>query len=212
MRAMRFGLFSVILLCATRLTSAAGVSNPADTDFRPQLGGYLISSDFKVDPDQPGVIRPPANVRAGDLLRIRPLRINSDEYLILQKCVDADCSKAQVVRAWNAYGYMGPYPVLSNKVQVQSGGRYMLWLQRVPTEGTDSFKLYDRDAPPLTCEPVGTHALFAFADLKAAQAHGPAHIKTAATERGSFVVTFEGGSVVQMQALRAARSAAAVKP
>jgi hypothetical protein len=204
MRARDLCLLSAILLCAARLTAAAGASNPANTDFQPQWGGYLISSDFTVDPRRPGVVLPPASVRAGDLLRIRPLRINSDEYLILQKCVDADCSKAQVVRAWNAYGYMGPYPVLTSKVPVQAGGGYLLWLQRVPTAGNGSFKLYDRDAPPLTFAPVGSHALFAFADLKAAREHGPALIKTAKTEGKSFLVTFEGGSVVQMQALRAA--------
>ena len=200
MRAMRLGLLSVFLLCATRL--AASGANPAGADFQGQQGGYLTSSDFKVDPDRPGVIVAPASVRAGDLLRIRPLRLNSDEYLILQKCVDADCSKAQVVRAWNAYGYMGPYPVLTNKVRVQSGVRYMLWLQRVPTKGTGSFKLYERDAPPLTFKPAGSPQLFWVANLKAAQEHGPAHIKTAQTEGASFVVTFEGGSVVRMQALR----------
>lgn len=204
MRAMRLCLLSLFLLGGALLASAAGVSSPANADFRNESGGYLISSDFKVDPDRPGVILPPASARAGDLLRIRPLRINSDEYLILQKCVDAICSKAQVVRAWNAYGYMGPYPVLTNKVRVQPGVSYMLWLQRVPTKGTGSFKLYERDAPPLTFVPAGSHELFAFADLKAAHEYGPAHIKTARPERENFVVTFEGGSVVHMQALRAA--------
>jgi len=205
MRAIHFCLLSLLLLGETLLASAAGVSSPANADFQDERGGYLISSDFKVDPDRPGVILPPASVRAGDLLRIRPLRVNSDEYLILQRCVDAVCSKAQVVRAWNAYGYMGPYPVLTNKVRVQPGGSYMLWLQRVPTKGTGSFKLYDRDAPPLTFVPAGSHELFAFADLKAAQEHGPAHIKAVQPKRVIFIVTFEGGSVVQMQALRAAQ-------
>jgi hypothetical protein len=212
MNAMRLCLLSVSLLCGTLLASAATASNPANADFQSQRGGYLTSSDFKVDPDRPGVILPPARVRAGDLLRIRPLRLNADEYLILQKCVDADCSKAQVVRAWNASGYMGPYPVLTNKVRVQPGVSYMLWLQRVPTEGTGSFNLYERDAPPLTFEPAGSPKLFSVADLKAAREHGPAHIKTAQTKRASFVVTFEGGSVVQMQALRAAHPQAVATP
>lgn len=203
MKAMRFCLPFLLLLSEALLVSAAGVSGPANADFQDERGGYLIASDFKVDPDRPGVILPPSSVRAGDLLRIRPLRINRDEYLILQECVDAVCSKAQVVRAWNAYGYMGPYPVLNNKVRVQPGVSYMLWLQRVPTEGTGSFKLYDRDAPPLIFVPAGSHELFALADLKAAQEHGPAHVKTTQSDRANFVVTFEGGSIVQMQALRA---------
>jgi hypothetical protein len=206
MRTILICLLSIILLGETRLASAAGASDPANADFQRQWGGYRTSSDFRVDPDRQGVILPPAGVGAGDLLRIRPLRLNSDEYLFLQKCVDADCSKAQIVRAWNAYGYMGPYPVLTNKVPVQPGVRYMLWLQRVPTEGTDSFKLYQRDAPPLTFKPAGSPKLFWGANLQAAQEHGPAHIKTARTEGATYVVTFEGGSVVRMQALRATHS------
>ncbi len=202
---MSFCLLSLFLLGEAVLASGAGSSSPANAGFQDERGGYLISADFKVDPDRPGVILPPASLRAGDLLRIRPLRINSDEYLILQKCIDANCSRAQVVRAWNAYGYMGPYPVLTNKVRVQPGGSYMLWLQRVPTKGTGSFKLYERDAPPLTFVPAGSHELFAFADLQAAQVHGPAHVKSTQPGRVDFIVTFEGGSVVQMQALRAAQ-------
>jgi hypothetical protein len=204
MRALSLYLLSAFLLCGTLPASAATTSNPTSCDFQRQWGGYLTSSDFKVDPDRPGVILPPAGVRVGDLLWIRPLRLNADEYLILQKCVDANCGKAQVVRAWNAYGYMGPYPVLTNTVSVQPGVSYMLWLQRVPTKGTGSFHLYERDAPPLTFKPAGSPELFSVANLKAAREHGPAQIRTAETTRASFVVTFEGGSVVRMQARRAA--------
>jgi hypothetical protein len=185
-------------------SGVASAANPANAEFQGPSGGYLISSAFRIDPDRPGVIRLPASVRAGDLIWIRPMRLNSDEYLILQKCIDADCSKAEVVRAWNAYGYMGPYPVLTNKVRVQPGVRYMLWMQRVPTMGTGSFRLYDRDAPSLVFKPAGSPELFKLADLKAAQEHGPAQIKKAQPERATFVVTFEGGSVVRMQALRVA--------
>jgi hypothetical protein len=102
---------------------------------------------------------------------------------------------------------MGPYPVLANTVRVQTGGTYLLWLQRVPTQGTDSFRLYDRDAPPLTFKPQGSQMLLKFADLEAAHELGPSPIKIAKSERDQFVVTFAGGSVVRMQVLRPARSA-----
>ncbi len=205
MRALHACLLGVYLLCHGPLASAGPANEPAHADFQRQWGGYLTSSDFKVDPDRPGVVLLPPAVLAGDLLRIRPLRLNSDEYLILQKCLDAACSKSQVVRAWNAYGDMGPYPVLTNTVRVEDGGGYLLWLQRVTTLGNGSFKLFERDAPPLTFVPAGSPELFRVADLQAAHAYGPAHIKTARAERAHFVVTFERGSVVQMQALRAAR-------
>jgi hypothetical protein len=204
MKAVRFGVLCAILLCTSRLASAATADSPADANFPLNSGGYLISSNFTLDPERPGVILPPATLRGGDLLRIHPLRLNTDEYLILQKCVNDDCSKAQVVRAWNAYGYMGPIPVLTNKVLVQPGVRYLLWLQRVPTPGTGSFMLYEPDAPALMFKPAGSPNLYKVANLKAALEHGPARIKTAQTEGASFVVIFEGGSVVRMQALRVA--------
>ena len=107
---------------------------------------------------------------------------------------------------------MGPYPVLTNTVRVEAGTRYVLWLQRVPTKGTDSFRLYERDAPLLTFRPAGSPELFRMADLQAAQEHGPSRIKSAHAKGALFVVTFEGGSVVQMQALREAhRQAAATR-
>jgi hypothetical protein len=55
----------------------------------------------------------------------------------------------------------------------------------------------------LIFKPAGSAERFKLADLKAAQEHGPAQIKTAQTEAATLVVTFEGGSVVRMQALRA---------
>jgi hypothetical protein len=192
-----------LLLSAAMPALAATVAAPADADFQTEWGGYRSSNAFSEDSSRPGVIVPPAAIRAGDLLRIRPLRINADEYLILQECVLPDCSKAQVVRAWNAFGYMGPYPVLNNKVRVQPGVRYMLWLQRVPTKGNGSFKLYERDAPPLVFVPDGAPAVQQVADLQAAREHGPSQIKQARPEGASFVVTFDRGSVVRMQALRA---------
>jgi len=212
MRAVLVSLVAVFLLGRTPPAVAAVATDPADGDFQRQWGGYLTSSEFRVDPDRAGVVLLPAGVLAGDLLRIRPLRLNSDEYLFLQKCLDAKCSKTQVVRGWNAYGYMGPYPVLADTVRVEAGGSYLLWLQRVPTLGNGTFKLYERDAPPLTFEPAGSPELFRVANLKSAQEYGPSHIKRTRTARAQFIVTFDGGSVVQMQALRAARSPAPTGP
>jgi hypothetical protein len=195
-------LLSALLLSATAQAWAAPEPDPSHSDFQRHWGGYLIATDFNTDSGPPGVIRPPANLRDGDLLLIRPLRLNRDEYLILQQCLDLACSKAQVVRAWNAYGYMGPYPVLGDKVPVVAGANYMLWMQRVPAPGSESFKLYVRDSPPLVFEPAGSTELFHIVDLKAAQKHGPSAIKKAESDQASFMVTFDRGSVVRIQALR----------
>jgi hypothetical protein len=192
--------------------AAAITTTPTDALFQSQGGGYESSNAFSEDPDRHGVIVPPAALRTGDWLLIEPLRINSDEYLILQACVDPDCSKAQVVRAWNAYGRMGPYPTLTKKVRVETGVRYMLWLQRVPTRGNGSFKLIERDAPPLVFVPDGAPELMHMADLDAARDHGPSQIKRAQVEGASFVVTFDRGSVVRMRALRPDHPGTATNP
>ena len=203
---------SGLLLCMTLPALAMALATPTDAGFRSQRGGYRSSNAFSEDPNRRGVIVPPAALRTGDWLLIEPLRINSDEYLILQACVDADCSTAQVVRAWNAYGRMGPYPMLTRKVRVESGVRYMLWLQRVPTKGNGSFKLIERDAPPLVFVPDGAPELMRVADLEAARDHGPSLIKRALAERTSFVVTFDRGSVVRMKALRPDHLGATASP
>lgn len=196
-------LFSALLLSASPFAPAQTVANRAEAEFQDHWGGYLLSTAFRVDARQPKVILPPATLREGDELWIQPLRLYSDDYLILQRCLDAGCSKTEVVRAWNADGFMGPYPVLSRNVLVKRGGTYMLWMQHVEGQGMNTFGLYERDAPPLVFEPAGMRVDYNQAQLKAAQAHGPELIKKATPEKSMFVVSFESGSIVQMQALRA---------
>ncbi len=203
---------SSLLLCMTPPALAMALATPTDAGFQSQRGGYESSNAFSEDPNRRGVIVPPAALRTGDWLLIEPLRIYSDEYLILQACVDPDCSKAQVVRAWNAYGPMGPYPILTKKIRVETGVRYLLWLQRVPTKGNGSFKLIERDAPPLVFMPAGSIELMHVADLEAARDHGPSQVKLARSEGESFVVTFERGSIVRMRALRPDHPGATTNP
>jgi hypothetical protein len=205
MKAMTLGLMSALLLGAAALAGTESSASPDNTDFKQRWGGLLTSTAFRIEPKRPEVILPPASLQPGDQLWIRPQRLNSDEYLILQRCIDAICSKTEVVRAWNAYGYMGPYPVLTRTVRVQAGGPYMLWMQHVPGQGVGSFRLYDRDAPPLVFEPAGAHVAYNVPQLKAAQAHGPEQIRLAQPEGSKYVASFEEGSTVEMQALRAPR-------
>jgi hypothetical protein len=135
-----------------------------------------------------------------------------DEYLVLQKCSTADCATAEVVRAWNAAGIMGWYPILSNKVRIEAGASYMLWMQRIPIKGGGAFSLYERDSPPLVFSPSGPARLFAAANLKEAQRSGPTPIARSKTEGPAFVATFVGGTVVRMEMLRADSTAAVISP
>lgn len=200
--ASRFVL--ALTLWVTVAPRAESAPNTGCAKFSQEEGGYRVSADFAIAAKRHNVITPPACLRAGDLLSIRPLRLNTDEYLVLQECKAADCAHAEVVRAWNFRGYMGPYPVLTNKVPIQPGTRYLLWMQHVPMPGTDSFQLIDRYGQPLVFRPVGRLTAYGYARraLKAATKRGPEKITKTRREDSTFVATFAGGSVVRIQALR----------
>jgi hypothetical protein len=192
------------LLIITALSAVSPIGVSAETSsFATETAGYKISNAFTIDPQNRSVVGPPEGARAGDLLWIRPLRLNADEYLVLQRCKSADCSDAEVLRAWNAYGPMGPLPILSNKVRVEAGATYMIWMQRIAIKGGGTFPKFQSTSAPLTFVPSGPAKLFAAADLEGARQRGPTPIAKASQEGRSFVATFLGGSVVRMQMLRA---------
>jgi hypothetical protein len=191
------------LLLIGLLSSLAASTPAAENQFAPQFGGYLVSTDFRIDSSNHAVINLPVEARSGDLLSIRPLRLNNDEYLILQKCNSPDCTQARVVRAWNAAGRMGHDFVTSNKIPIESGARYMLWMQRISTQGGGSFSLYTENSPPLALIPQGPPELFEASDLLGAREHGPTRIRKSYVAGTAFITKFDGGSVVRLQLLRA---------
>jgi hypothetical protein len=189
-------------MIALSFTSSIGAAIETSS-FATETAGYETSSAFSIDPQNHSVVSPPEGARAGDLLWIRPLRLNADEYLILQRCKSAGCTDAQVVRAWNAYGVMGPLPIVSNKVHMEADTTYFIWMQRISVKGGGTFPKYQNASAPLTFVPSGSDRLFAAADLEGARQRGPTPIAKASQEGRSFVATFQGGSVVRMQMLRA---------
>jgi hypothetical protein len=211
MNAHRSSMLAVLLLpmaiTALALPMAAAAAPQADgacATFKPGPDGARISAAFSVDAERHMVISPPQCARSGGLLWIHPLRLNPDEYLILQKCASADCSKAEVVRAWNSYGPMGPYPVLTPKIPVESGARYLLWMQRVPVPGNRTFKEIEREGRPLVFAPFGSLLQLPWAReaLEAAAARGPTPVQRSDQKGSAYVATFQGGSSVWMRAFR----------
>lgn len=198
------GFLLALALAVAIAARAESAPKAGCANFSKEEGGYRVSAAFSLAGARHNVIAPPACLRAGDLLSIRPLRLNPDEYLVLQKCEASDCAQAEVVRAWNSSGYMGPYPVLTHKVPIQAGARYLLWMQPVPMPGTSSFGLIERYGPPLVFKPLGRLTAYGYAQraLRAATRRGPATITEARREDSTFVATFAGGSVVRIQALR----------
>ena len=201
-------LLAIVMLASHSAAASAPQADGACPTFKPGPNGSLISAVFSVDAALHAVIQPPQCARDDEVLWIRPLRLNPDEYLILQKCASADCSKAEVVRAWNSYGYMGPYPVLTPKVPLQSGARYMLWMQRVPVPGNRTFREIEREGQPLVFEPFGSLLELPWAReaLEAARARGPVPVQHSEHKGSAYVATFQGGSSVWMRAMIGAGS------
>src|SRR6185312_7055370 len=82
---------ALLVLCMGALAfhaSAQTTTLPRITVIAPYTeyhGGYLISGDFKVDPRMPYVVFPALALVKDDILSVRPLRLNDDEYLVLQE-------------------------------------------------------------------------------------------------------------------------------
>ena len=91
-------LASLVARAQTTLP-AVKVTAPA---YSSQHGGYLISGDFKVDPRMPAVVFPAQALVKDDILSIEPIRLQDNEYLVLQECASADCHQASLVRFWKS--------------------------------------------------------------------------------------------------------------
>jgi len=208
MNAQRSIMLAILLALPTPTMlarpAAAPAADSACETFKPGAGRSLTSVAFSLDAERHAVISPPQCARGEELLWIHPLRLNPDEYLILQKCASADCSKAEVVRAWNTYGTMGPYPVVTPKIPIDAGVRYMLWMQRVPVPGNRTFREIERQGRPLAFSPLGSLLELPWAReaLEAAAARGPTPVQRSEQKSSAYVATFEGGSSVWMRAMR----------
>jgi hypothetical protein len=196
---------AAVTALASPTAAAAAEEEGGCRTFKPAPGGSLTSVAFSIDAERHAVISPPLCARGRELLWIHPLRLNPDEYLILQKCVSSDCSKAEVVRAWNTHGTMGPYPVLQPKIALEEGVRYLLWMQRVPIPGNRTFSEIEREGRPLVFSPFGSllQLPWALEALEAAASRGPTPVERSEEKDSVYVATFEGGSSVWMRAMRA---------
>lgn len=159
-------------------------------------GGYLISDDFKVDPRMPYVVFPTHPMVKGDVLSVRPLRLDDDEYLVLQECAVADCSKAHAVRVWGHAGALTPTGNSGYRIWIKHENEYFIWLMRLPDipAGFDQFAL---SSPPLTLVPVGRAAAFHRLELQDGKNNHPIPVKSCRHEGATFVVTFASGSIVR---------------
>lgn len=178
-------------------------------------GGYVISSDFRVDPRMPSVVFPAQALQQDDILSIRPVHLNPDEYLVLQECAQADCAQAANVRVWNSASAVNTYVgANSERIWIKHENKYFIFLKRLPlVSGAcggcgDSFTSFEPVSPPMTLYPSGQAARMMQEKL-AEHAGDPAIPVVSQThEESEYVVRFEGGSTVRIKRMHAATGSA----
>jgi hypothetical protein len=199
-------LLSASLAAQTNL-APVDVTAPAYTSHR---GGYLISGDFRTDPHIPSVVFPSQALVADDVLSIQPVHLADNEYLVLQECASADCSMASIVRVWNADGATTAVRNSADRVQIQHENKYFIWLKRFPDASVpacagcgDHYTSFEPFSPPMMLIPSGILAAYNKDALKTAEIENPVPVENQAHEGSTFVVTYEGGSVVRIRRMHA---------
>ncbi|HEY2396033.1 MAG TPA: hypothetical protein VGH81_08680 [Rudaea sp.] len=199
----------VVLLLAAGAVAAQTVLPGVDVrapKWEERHGGYVISSNFEVDPKMSAVIYPAEAFQKDDIVSVRLTQMKDDEYFVLQECISSDCTQAHIVRAWNAYGALGVTAHNDDRVWIPHEGKFFMWMQRFPMSGfrTGPFTGYEPLGPPLVLNPTGTAAQFRACDVKAAQERGPVKVLSSAHDGSSFVLRFEGGTSILIQRMHAA--------
>ena len=151
-------------------------------------GGYVISGDFEVDPKISSVIYPTEALHAGDVLSIKPSRMDGDEYLVLQECVSANCLESRLVRV------QGP-GMGELRFIVPHEGKYFIWMKQIragpaPSGTGERFTEFRTFGPPLTVSPVGTLVAYSKMQVAEAESASPIAVKMSKKEHATFVATF----------------------
>ena len=200
----------VLCLCAGAMRASAQTTTtlPRITVTAPYTerhGGYLVSGDFKVDPRMPDVVFPARALVKGDILSVRPLRLNDNEYLVLQECAAADCRRARLVRVWGHTGALTPIGNNDYRIWITHENKYFIWLMRLPDiPSAAGFTQFSMVSPPLTLVPAGMAAAYHRVELQNEKISHPIPVKSSRHEGATFVVTFASGSVVRIRRMHAA--------
>ena len=172
-------------------------------------GGYVISSNFNVDPKMSAVIFPAEPFQKGDIFDFRTVRMSDDEYFVLQECASSDCVQAHILQVWTRHGALGLTSRDPNRFWIPHEGKIFMFMQRFPMSGGgreegSTFSGYEPSSPPLILNPTGTPDQFRACDVKAAQEKGPVKVIASEHDGSQMKLRFEGGATVFIQRMRAA--------
>lgn len=217
----RFLAFACLMpLAAVGQTSLPGVTVTAP--YTRTHGGYLISGNFRVDPRMPTVVFPAKALVKDDILSVQPVHLNDDEYLVLQECASADCREASLVRFWTADN-IGGEDSRYNRVRITHENKYFIWMKRLPevsgqscgqgwlmfshdtTQCGSHFTSFQQISPPLTLIPTGELVAFHKQAVQQAERSDPVRVARETHDGSTYVVTYDGGSVVRVQRMHATR-------
>ncbi len=196
-------LVSALLQAQTTLPKVDVTAPP----WQERHGGYLISSNFKVDTHMSAVIYPARPFHKGDILSVRLNQMKDDEYFILQECISNPCVKARILRAWNAYGALGRVPAhAEDRVWIPHEGKFFMWMQRIPMSGrAGPFTGYDPVSPPMVFNPTGSQVQFQDSNVEAAQRRGPETVVSSTHDGMSYAIKFDSGTSVLIKRMHAVR-------
>jgi hypothetical protein len=171
-------------------------------------GGYVISSNFNVDPKMSAVIYPAEPFQPDDIFDFRTVKMSDEDYFVLQECSSADCSQAHVLQVWTRNGALNLTSREPNRFRIPHEGKIFMWMQHFPMagwpEGGRIFAGFDPSSPPLVLNPQGTPEQLHSCDVKAAQDKGPVKVTSSEHDGTQLKLSFETGSVVFIQRMHAA--------
>ena len=207
--ALGLALLAVPAVAQTELPGIV-VKAPPHTVVR---GGYEVSGDFKVDPRMPYVVFAAQPLVAGDILKVQPIRLGDDAYLVLQECASPDCSVARVVRVWSPLGSTS-HGGKEDQVRIQHENKYFLWLKKLPSffsppcfGCSTQYSSFKYESPPLTLVPTGTLAAYAGKRLELPEYADPIPVESHRHDGTYFHVAYPGGTRIRVQRLRAVADA-----
>ena len=194
---------------AQKTLSPVEVTAPAYTS---RHGGYLVSGDFKTDPRIPSVVFPSQPLVTDDVLSVEPVYLADDDYLVVQECASADCSRASLVRVWHPGGVATAIQNDPNRILIRHENKYWIWVKRLPLASTMGcadcndqhyYTSFVPFSPPMVLVPSGELAAYNRDALQIARTEDPVQVKTQSHEGSTFVVTYADGSTVRIRRMHA---------
>jgi hypothetical protein len=168
-------------------------------------GGYIVSSNFALDPKLSAVVFPKEPFQKDDIVYVKTQNMKDDEYFVLQECSVPDCTMGHILRVWSKNGALGTTYHDLFRVSIPHEGKFFMWMQRFPAYGgVQAFSGYETFSPPLVLNPTGSAEQFQFINVKAAQEKGPEKVVDTEHDGMDYVIRYESGSVVFVQRMHAA--------